>query len=185
MSSDRLRRWLQPSSLKQYLLNEFVSAIPILAIRMRAYRWLGVNVPNYSSVTIMMRSEIWAASRLRVGSGATIGRHCLIDARGNVAIGANVNISSYCRIQSAKHLVNDPDFAHQYAPVTIGDRAWLGMGATILGGVTVGEGAVVAAGAVVTKDVPPYTIVGGIPAQKIGERNTALTYAIAYRPNWI
>lgn len=49
---------------------------------------------------------------------------------------------------------------------------WIGANATILKGVTIGEGAVVAAGAVVTKDVAPYTIVGGVPAKYIGDRFT-------------
>jgi galactoside O-acetyltransferase len=53
------------------------------------------------------------------------------------------------------------------APVTIGSRVWIGFGATILKGVRVGEGAIVAAGAVVTRDVPPYCIVGGNPAREI------------------
>lgn len=55
------------------------------------------------------------------------------------------------------------------AAVTIGSRVWIGFGATILKGVNVGEGAIVAAGAVVTRDVPPYCIVGGNPARVIRE----------------
>jgi acetyltransferase-like isoleucine patch superfamily enzyme len=55
------------------------------------------------------------------------------------------------------------------APVKIGDRVWIGFGATILKGVTVGEGSIVAAGAMVTRDVPPYCIVGGNPARLIRE----------------
>jgi acetyltransferase-like isoleucine patch superfamily enzyme len=55
------------------------------------------------------------------------------------------------------------------APVMIGDKAWIGFNAIILPGVTVGEGAVVGAGSVVTKDVPPYTIVAGNPARIIRE----------------
>ena len=53
---------------------------------------------------------------------------------------------------------------------------WIGAGATILKGVDIGEGAVVAAGAVVTKNVAPYSIVAGVPAKKIGERNKELDY---------
>ena len=58
----------------------------------------------------------------------------------------------------------------------IGDWAWLSFRSTILPGVTIGEGAVVAAGAVVTRDVPPYAIVAGIPARVVGERPRELDY---------
>ena len=56
---------------------------------------------------------------------------------------------------------------NHYAPIKIGNHVWIGSNATVLSGVTIGEWAVVAAGAVVTKDVPPYTIVGGVPAKII------------------
>lgn len=61
-------------------------------------------------------------------------------------------------------------------PIKIGDRAWLGPDVTVLHSVTIGEGAVVAAGAVVRKDVEPYTLVGGVPAKKIGDRQRGLRY---------
>ena len=56
-------------------------------------------------------------------------------------------------------------------PIVIHDRVWIGPGVTILHNVTIGEGAVVAAGAVVTKNIPPFTLVGGIPAKVIAKRN--------------
>ncbi len=54
----------------------------------------------------------------------------------------------------------------------------------VVGSVTIGEGAVVAAGAVVTKDVDPYMIVGGVPARPIRERARDLTYELSWRPDW-
>ena len=78
-----------------------------------------------------------------------------------------------------QHDYNDPDFKlknGKRGPIRIGDRAWIGPNVIILHSVTIGEGAVVAAGAVVTKDVPPYTLVGGVPAKVIGERNRRLRY---------
>ena len=52
-------------------------------------------------------------------------------------------------------------------PITIGNNVWIGANSTVVGGVTIGDGAIIAAGAVVTKDVPPYTVYGGVPAKFI------------------
>jgi acetyltransferase-like isoleucine patch superfamily enzyme len=97
-------------------------------------------------------------------------------------IGNNVNISSYTLIQTLTHDPQNPDFVCLERPVVIGDYAWIGARAIICPGVTVGEGAVVAAGAVVTKNVPPYTIVGGNPAAYIKDRTRNLRYRTAYFP---
>jgi acetyltransferase-like isoleucine patch superfamily enzyme len=93
-------------------------------------------------------------------------------------IGRNVNLSSEVLIRTAQHDYQSPDFKTVFHPVKIEDYVWLGPRCIILPGVTVGEGAVVAAGAVVTKDVEPYTLVGGVPAKKIGERPKNLQYTL-------
>ena len=68
--------------------------------------------------------------------------------------------------------------------VVIIDRAWISCRVVILPGVTVGEGAVVAAGAVVTKNVPPYTIVAGVPAKEVGKRTKDLRYKLCFHKSF-
>jgi acetyltransferase-like isoleucine patch superfamily enzyme len=87
----------------------------------------------------------------------------LITIEDGVAIGPRAMLISHVR-PLTEHEGRVPAFA---ASVTIKKNAWIGSGATIIAGVTVGEGAIVAAGAVVTKDVPAYTFVGGVPARVI------------------
>ncbi|MDE6794818.1 MAG: sugar O-acetyltransferase, partial [Muribaculaceae bacterium] len=83
-----------------------------------------------------------------------IGDKCLI--------GHNCTI---CTVNHSQNPENRGDMTCQ--PVKIGNKVWVGANVTILPGVTVGDGAIIAAGAVVTKDVEPNTIVGGVPAKKI------------------
>jgi len=103
----------------------------------------------------------------------------LLDGRGgHISIGNCVDIAQDVRIWTLQHDYDSPDYAAVGGPVQIDDYVWIASGATILPGVTIGKGAVVATGAVVTKDVPPYAIVGGVPAKKIGERSRDLRYKL-------
>jgi acetyltransferase-like isoleucine patch superfamily enzyme len=108
-----------------------------------------------------------------------VGAFCRLDGRGTLRIGNNVNISSYTIIEAGSH--HFVTFADHYAPIVIEDHVWVGTRALILQGVTVGEGAIVAAGSVVTRSVPPYTIVAGVPARKIGERPKEIAYRLIGR----
>ncbi len=175
-------RWLPPRAA---VLNHIVNRIPVVGVRMRAYRSFGVRFEDAASGTIMLGAEVWSPARLTIGARTIVGRNCLLDARGGISIGRDVNIGSDTILMTAKHEVQDPDFVASYAPIEIGDRVWIALRATILGGVTIGEGAVVAAGAVVTRDVAPFTIVGGTPAAPIGERTRDLRYQLDYRANWV
>lgn len=119
---------------------------------------------------------VWYPWCLSIGNHTVVGDHVILDARGGIQIGESVNISSEVAIWTGQHDLQSPDFAYVKSPVRIGNHAWLSFRSIILPGVTVGEGAVIAAGAVVTKDVPPYTVMAGIPAKPIGPRNKDLRY---------
>lgn len=179
----RLARAVVPP--QDWIVKHLICKIPQASPRMACYALSGVDFEDRATAVIMLGSEITAPGGLHIGSGSAIGRRCIIDARGEITIGRNVNISSLARLQTAKHLVDDPDFDFDYSPIVVGDRAWIAEGAVVLGGVTIGEGVVVATGAVVTKDVDPFTIVGGVPARPIGERSRELRYETPWRPDWM
>lgn len=131
------------------------------------------------NVIIYYGAEIRNPTGLHIGKGSIIGDNAILDARAGIIIGDDVNLSSGVQIWTYQHDYRDPFFScnpDHYGKVIIENRAWIGPRVIILHNVKIGEGAVVAAGAVVTKDVPPFTLVGGIPAKVIGQRPQNLRY---------
>lgn len=113
-------------------------------------------------------------SGIHIGCNSLIGEYNVIRGQGGVRIGDRVYTSPHCQLIAVNHVFDDPTrpFVEQGITaqgIVVEDDVWLGSGAIILDGVRVGKGAVVAAGAVVTRDVPPHTIVGGVPAKVIKE----------------
>lgn len=161
--------------------NFFINWIPLPRLRRGIYRWLGMEIDP--TAHIMRNCQFLALGNIRIGARSIIGHDCFLDAKGGIFIGRDVNISSFAKIITAKHLVDAGDFAGIDKPIRIGDRVWIASAAIILQGVNIGEGAVVAAGAVVTKDVPIYTVVGGIPAVAIGVRSHEIHYALQSKPS--
>lgn len=118
-------------------------------------------------------------SGIKVGRDCLIGEYNVIRGQGGVEIGDRVYTSPFTQIIAVNHVFRDPTkpFIEQGITaegIVIEDDVWLGAGAIVTDGVKVGKGAVVAAGAVVTEDVPPYTVVGGIPARAIRQIEPAL-----------
>ncbi len=102
------------------------------------------------------------------GKNVFVNGGCKFQDQGGITIGDNCLIGHNAVLATINHSLNPADNRKlSYAPIKICDNVWLGANVTVLQGVTIGEWAVVAAGAVVTKDVEPYTIVGGIPAKFI------------------
>jgi acetyltransferase-like isoleucine patch superfamily enzyme len=121
-----------------------------------------------SQVRLRMPVVIYEPEQLELGDRVDICVFTHIRANGGVRIGSGVLIAANVTITSRGHNVDLPRWSvTKDAPIVIGDDVWIGAGAIVLPGVTIGRGAVVAAGAVVTEDVPPFTVAGGVPAKTI------------------
>lgn len=152
----------------ELLIVKVVGFVPIHTIRWLIYLAAGVHIGKGSHIHI--GAQFFYPAGVRIGSDTIIGQNAFLDGRGRLHIGDHVDIASDVIIYNSEHDINSEDFHAITAPVEIGDYAFIGPRAIILPGVKIGYGAVVAAGAVVTKDVAQYAIVGGVPAQVIGER---------------
>lgn len=170
--------------------------IPSHTIRLFLYRTLfGVRIGKDSS--IHWRCEFNQPAGVSIGHNTVIGNDAFLDGRKKrtgttywqdffgkgkrpLTIGNNVSIAGEARIYTMEHDIDSPDFAETGAPVVIDDYVVIGTRVTILPGVHIGKGAVVASGAVVTHDVDPYTVVGGIPATFIRNRSHDLRYTLRF-----
>jgi maltose O-acetyltransferase len=170
------------SDLRLRLLAD-IGYVPSHTIRMFFYRKAGMSIDRTSS--IHWRAEFYAPERIRIGRTCTIGDSVFLDGRSGLSMGDNVNVGSHVTIYTRQHSVDSPSFAETGAPVVVRDRAWIASHALVLPGVTIGEGAVVAAGAVVTRDVAPFTLVGGNPARYIRDRNPDLEYRLGYAKRFV
>jgi putative colanic acid biosynthesis acetyltransferase WcaF len=163
--------------LSLYLLT-MAGYVPSHRFRNALYRAFGVKRAKSSS--IHWRARFFCPEGLTIGEYCTIGNDGFFDAREGITLGECVNIAAEVRIYTREHDIDDPFFAECGGPVVIEDYAYIGTRVTILPGVCIGKGAVVASGAVVTKDVAPYMLAGGVPARAIRERSHDLRYRLGY-----
>jgi acetyltransferase-like isoleucine patch superfamily enzyme len=169
-----LTRWVQGL---HFLCTRLVGHIPSHSLRLVIYRRVfGLNVAP--SAHVYGRLELRKAAKVKIGENTIVGHDNILDGRGGIVLGRNVNLSSQVAIWTMQHDPQSPEFGVRVGAVVVEDRAWVSFRATVLPGVTIGEGAVVAAGAVVTTDVEPHQIVGGIPARPIGRRTDDLRYEL-------
>lgn len=120
--------------------------------------------------SIYSTAEIWAPWNLELGNSVALSQHTNIYSVDKIRIGDNSVISREAFLCTASHDISSPIMELITAPITIGSNCWICARAVILPGVTIGDGAVIAAGSVVTKDVDPWTVVGGNPARFIKKR---------------
>jgi acetyltransferase-like isoleucine patch superfamily enzyme len=131
----------------------------------RGRHWVGEDrdVTIYNSATVIGDVEI--------GRGTWIGPFCMLDGTGGLRIGAWCSLSAGVQLythDTVRWALSGGRAAAEHAPTRIGDRCFLGAHAVVVRGVTIGAGCVIGAGAVVVDDVPDATIVGGVPARRLG-----------------
>ena len=137
--------------------------------------------PRKSEITIgdhvMISCGAMLQGKIEIGSNSSVQTHSLIvgDEQFGVQIGNDVRIAPFVTIISSNHVFDRTDIpirlqGSRGKPIVIEDNVWIASRVNVMAGVTIGTGSVVAAGAVVTKDVEPYTVVGGVPAKLIKRR---------------
>ena len=155
-----------------------------LWMKLKTRIFVGRNVRTGRNFHIGSFSFVSSPHRLEIGDDVYIGKFCSIQCSGRIGPGTLIanNVGIIGRkdhdhatiglaMRRAPWVGSDASLAQCEAnAVLIGEDTWIGYGAIVLTGLAIGRGAIVAAGAVVTKDVPPYAIVGGNPAKVIGAR---------------
>lgn len=151
-----------------WFLHLISDIVPVHHVRRFFYRLAGMTIGKGS--TIHMGVRMYDPRNIRIDNDSIIGEGTVLDGRAKLHIGSHVAVASEAMFYNAEHDMTSTDFRAIQEQIVVEDYVFVGPRAIILPGVTIGKGAVVAAGAVVTKDVEPLAIVGGVPAKKIGER---------------
>ncbi|MBI5122417.1 acyltransferase [Candidatus Roizmanbacteria bacterium] len=145
-----------------------IGFFPSHLVRRFFYRLAGVVIGSGSAIHIGAR--FYKPENISIGKDTIVGEFAVLDGRAKLIIGDHVDIASEVMIYNSQHDIKSHDFHATSDTVVIEDYVFIGPRAIILPGVKIGRGGVVAAGAIVTKDVNPFEIVGGVPAKVIGER---------------
>ncbi len=132
---------------------------------------LGLRVGHKSMFSVGVRFPVDAFNNIVIGDATFINSDVRIDCRGaSVIIGDRVLIGAGTSFDTGSHLVELDEYGRRpriCKPIIVENEVWLGTNVSVLQGIIIGEGSVVAAGSVLTKDVPPNTLVGGVPARII------------------
>lgn len=142
--------------------------VALASVRHWFLRLSGIRIGR--GATVHMSCRFFSPRGIEVGEDTKIGFGTFLDGRAKLRIGSHVDVASEVMIYNSEHDLEAEDFTARQEEVVIGDYVFIGPRVIIMPGVKIGRGAVVAGGAVVTKNVPDFTIVGGVPAEVIGQR---------------
>lgn len=164
------------------LIYPFILDFPSRRLRMWLLRHILHSLGK--NVAVLRHVRFVGSHNISIGNNVVINPYCHLDGRNGLIIGNNVDIAMETNIWSMEHDPNDNNHTTRGKTTIIDDYVWIASRVTILPGVHVGKGAVIASGAVVTKDVHPMTIVGGVPARRIGTRHNNLEYTLSWFPKY-
>jgi maltose O-acetyltransferase len=167
----------QSQQVRSRLANVLGGVLPTFTsgvVRSRIFRALGYDIHPGAFIEAPIKIISGRSSshrRLHVGTRTVLTVGLVFNLDDHITIHEGVTIGPYCLLYTSTHAIGDPSFRCGQevitAPIVVGAGAWVALNCTILPGVTIGPGAVVAAGSVVTEDVAPNTMVGGVPAKFI------------------
>ena len=157
-------------ALLRHLVNLLLWLLPpsrLFPLRRQALRLAGVNVAH--GACVCGRGWIYGRGVLEIGLNSWLSPGVIVTTHPDapVRIGANCDVGHGAEFITGSHLIGGPGRRAGQGtalPITVGDGSWIGTGARILGGVSIGRGCIVAAGAVLTRSVPDNTLVAGVPA---------------------
>lgn len=173
-SGIRLRRWLYGRLLARLGANASLGS--------------GLLVLGHCNVAIGDGFTCWRGcvlaacddGRIEIGRDVSLNQSVYLNAciGGRITIGDGVLIGPFSVLRTSDHRFDDPgepirEQGHRPASIVVEDDVWIAAHVTVVGGVRIGQGAVIGAGAVVTRDVEPLTVVGGVPAREIGRRGAS------------
>lgn len=160
------------------ILNFSYTLLPFFFLRKFLLRLIGIKIGKRSY--IHRGVKFFHFGKIIIGDNTTVNFNCYLDNRTGIFIGNNVGIAHNTKIYTLGHDINDSKFSAIGAKVRINDHVFIFSNCLIMPGVTIGEGAIVLAGSVVTKNVDPYTVVGGNPAKYIKNRPREINYSRDY-----
>lgn len=157
-----------PLFIRVYLFNLFRNVGGSIGLMIRYLLFKTIAKKCGNNVSIHPGSFLFNIHNISVGDNVSIHPLCYLDAYGGISIGNDVSIAHNCSILSTNHMWGEKNISIKYNKVTKGeciveDDVWIGCGTRVLSGVRIAKRSVIAAGAVVNKNVPPNSVVGGVP----------------------